>query len=655
MAFPARVWGDILQFYLRAALTAVIGLCAAVGVKAQPAPAPVQVFANPADMRSLSLSPDGQFVAFLSPLNGRQHLVVRKINLVEGERPAIFAPPDNAEITRIDWVNDERLILSAMTTREVSTRNGKRAVRFQRLIAINRDGSDAKLLLNRGAKTGGYYLNSTPILQFIDHDNVLALFPTSGQPEPDVVQLNVYTGLFKVVRRAVNNLTGYLPDPTGQVRIARTYNDRSGVATYLRRDKAGDSYRTMQQADIIHKGMFEVQGFSADGKQLYVAATTKQSDRPGIHTYDLDRDMLGPRILEDAKYPIDDAVMKRGAVVAFRWVDDLPQRHWLNPATQELQERLDKAVPGSREVIIDSSDDGAVSLVASYSMAEPTVYRIFQRDSKRLEFFGDSFPGLPSEQVAARRPVTFKARDGLEIPAYLTLPVGRGEKNLPFIVMPHGGPQSRDDGDYDPLSQFLANRGYGVIQPNFRGSTGYGNAFRQAGYRQWGGLMQDDVTDAAQWVVAQGYADPARMCILGWSYGGYAALMGAVKTPDLFKCAVATAPIANMERFYDDLRNHRATNYNRDRIFGSADEFDPANSPFHRAAEIKIPVLLIHGDIDVQADVGHSQDMAKALKKAGKDVEYIEIEDMDHSPANRDDMVRILTAWERFLKTQIGN
>jgi dipeptidyl aminopeptidase/acylaminoacyl peptidase len=615
----------------------------------------VNVFANLADMRSLSLSPDGEYVAFLSPLNGRQHLVVRKITLLEGERPAVFSPPENAEITRIEWVNEERLILSAMATREVRTKNGRRAVRFQRLIAINRDGSDAKLLLNRGANTGGYYLNSTPILQFIDRENVLALFPTSGRPEPDVVQLNVNTGLFKLVRRSVNNLTSYVPDPTGQVRIARTYNDRTGVATYLRRDKSDDSYRTLQQADIIHQGIFKVLGFSTDGQQLYVADASKQSDRAGIHTYDLDRDMLGPRIVEDARYPIDDAVMKRGAVVAFSWVDDLPQRRWLNPATQELQERLDKAVPGSREVIIDSSEDGAISLVASYSMAEPTVYRVFFRDSKKLVFFGDSFPGLPSAEVAQRRPVSFKARDGLEIPAYLTLPVGRGDKNLPFIVMPHGGPQSRDDGDYDPLSQFLANRGYGVIQPNFRGSTGYGNAFRQAGYRQWGGLMQDDVTDAAQWVVAQGYADPSRMCILGWSYGGYAALMGAIKTPDLFKCAVATAPVANMDRLYDDLRNHRAANYSRDRIFGDADGFDPVNSPVHRAAEIKIPVLLIHGDLDVQADVEHSRDMAKVLKKAGKDVEYIEIEDMDHSPANRDDMVRILTAWEQFLKAQIGN
>ncbi len=645
-----------MRFTFGSALVAVVGLLVGLPVAgAHPAPAPVEFFANAADMRSLSLSPDGQYVAFLSPLNGRQHLVVRKTKLAEGERPAVFAPPDNADIIRIDWANEERLILSAMATREVRTSKGKRVARFQRLIAVNRDGSDAKLLLNRGANTGGYYLNATPILQFIDRENVLALFPTSGRPEPDVVQLNIYTGLFKLVRRSVNNLTGYIPDPTGQVRIARTYNDRSGVATYLRRDKADDSYRTLRQADIIHHGLFQVLGFSADGQTLYIASGTKASDRAGIHTYDLDRDALGPRILEDAKYSIDDAVMKRGAVVAFSWVDDLPQRHWLNPATQELQDRLDKAVPGSREVIMDSSDDGAVSLVASYSMTEPTVYRVFFRDSKRLEFFGDSYPGLPSAEVAPRRPVTFKARDGLEIPAYLTLPVGREEKNLPFIVMPHGGPQSRDDGDYDRLSQFLANRGYGVIQPNFRGSTGYGGAFRKAGYRQWGGLMQDDVTDAAQWVVAQGYADPARMCILGWSYGGYAALMGAVKTPDLFKCAVATAPVANMDRLYDDLRNHRAKNYNRDRIFGDADEFDPSNSPVHRAAEIKIPVLLIHGDMDAQADVDHSRDMEKALKKAGKNVEYIEIENMDHSPAKKEDMVRVLTAWERFLKAQIGN
>jgi len=632
-----------------------IGLCVMPAGAAPPAPVPVEILANLPDIRDLSLSPDGQYVAFLSPLKGRQHLVIRKTRPVEGERPAVFAPPENAEIVRIDWANEERLILSAMATRKVPTSEGNQPVRFQRLIAINRDGSDAKLLLNRGANTGGYYLGATPVLQFIDRENVLALFPTSGQPEPDVVKLNIYTGLYSRVRKAVNNLSSYIPDPTGQVRIASTYNDRNGLSTYLRRDKAGDSYRVMYRSDSEKEDVFSVLGFAPDGRQLYVVSNAENKDIARIHTYDLDQDKLGPSILGDVKYPISDEVMKRAAVVAFDWVDDLPQRRWLDPATQDLQEKLDKAVPGSRELIMDISDDGNVALVASVSTTEPTNYRIFFRQEKRLEFFGDTFPGLPTEYVAPRRPVTFKARDGLEIPAYLTLPLGRGEKNLPFIVMPHGGPQSRDDGEFDRLSQFLANRGYGVIQPNFRGSTGYGRAFRKAGYRQWGGLMQDDVTDAAQWAVAQGYADPARMCILGWSYGGYAALMGAVKTPDLFKCAVATAPVANMDRLYDDLRNHRAKNYNRDLIYGDKDEYDPANSPVHRAGEIKIPVLLIHGDKDVQADVGHSRDMEKALKKAGKDVEYIEIEDMDHSPMNQDDMVRILSAWERFLKAQIGN
>ncbi|SNR92023.1 MULTISPECIES: S9 family peptidase [unclassified Azospirillum] len=647
-----------MRFTFKAALALVVGLSGwSLPGWAQPAPTPaaVEIFANPASLGVISLSPNGEYVAYLAPLNGRQHLAVQKTRPAPGERPSVFAPPDEAEIIQIDWVNEERLILSAMATQKVPTSMGIRAVRFQRLIAINRDGSKAKVLLNRGAETGGYYLTSTPILQFIDREHVLALFPTSGQPEPDVVRLDVYTGLYGRVRRAMPNLREYLPDPTGQIRIATTYNDRTGVMTYLRRDSADESYRPMKRADIIRHGIFDVLGFSRDGAQLYVATNTKESDRAGIHTYDLDKDELGPRLLEDAKYSIGEVVMKQGAVVAFSWTDDLPQRRWLDPVTQDMQEKLDKAVPNSREVIMDVSDDGKVALVASYSPTEPTVYRLFFRDSKRFEYFGDSYPGLPTESVAARRPVTFKARDGQDIPAYLTLPVGRGEKNLPFIVMPHGGPQGRDDGEFDVLSQFLANRGYAVIQPNFRGSTGMGGEFREAGYRQWGGLMQDDVTDAAQWAVAQGYADPARMCILGWSYGGYAALMGAVKTPDLFKCAVATAPVANMDRLYDDLRKNWAKNYSRDRIYGEADGFDPSNSPVHRAAEIKVPVLLIHGDRDVQADVGHSRDMEKALLKAGKAVEYIEIKEMDHYPMNREDMVRIMTAWERFLKAQIGN
>ncbi|WP_029013781.1 alpha/beta hydrolase family protein [Niveispirillum irakense] len=613
---------------------------------------PVTLYAQPPEMASVEMSPDGSHVAYLAPLGGRQHVVINKTLPEPGTRPAAFAPPDEAEIIAIDWANDERLILTIMATERLATTAGMMPIRFMRMVAINRDGSNVKVLLNRGANAGNYYVQHTPILQYIDNENVLALFPTSGRPDPDIVKLNIYTGRFNRVSRGLRNASGYLPDPTGEVRIAYTYNDRSGVASFLMRD-AGGMYKPMRRSNIIREGLFSVLGFTADGQKLYVSTPDEQG-RDSIYLYDMEKDEIGEKVLGDDRYDVDDAVLERGAVVAFDWVDDLPRRHWIDPARQQLQDLLDKALPDSREIIVDASKDDRLILIASYATNQPTTYRLFNRETKQFSLFGDTYPNLPQDLVATHQPVQFKARDGLDIPAYLTLPVGSDGRNLPFIIMPHGGPYVRDTGSFDRLAQFLASRGYGVIQPNFRGSSGYGTAFQAAGFRQWGGVMQDDVTDAAHWVISQGYADPQRMCILGWSYGGYAALMGAIKTPDLFKCAVATAPVANMERLYDELAWIRAKNYNRDRIFGEGPAQLLVNSPVHLADRIKVPVLLIHGDRDAQAFVQHSRDMDSALRKAGKQVEYVEIKGMDHSPLNTADMQTVLENWERFLAAHIG-
>lgn len=627
----------------------IIGLC---GGPAAAATVPIAVYAQPPEMVSLEMSPDGSHVAYLAPLGGRQHVVINKTIPEPGNRPSAFAPPDAAEIISIDWANDERLILSVMVTERMNTDIGTIPLRFMRMIAINRDGSDARILLKKGADAGRYFVQSTPLLQYIDKENVLALFPTSGKRDPDIVELNIYTGSFRRVSRGLPNASGYIPDPTGAVRIAYTYNDRTGVASYLLRDADG-AYKPMRRSNILRESLFSVLGFTADGQKLYVSTPDAQG-RDAIYLYDMEKDEIGEKVLGDDRHDVNSAVLDRGAVVAFDWRDDLPRRHWLSPARRQLQDALDKALPESREIIIDASSDDRLILVASYATNQPTTYRLFNRDTKQFSLFGDTYPALPQDLVATQQPVRFKARDGLDIPAYLTLPVGSDGRNLPFVIMPHGGPHFRDTGSFNLLVQFLASRGYGVIQPNFRGSSGYGAAFMAAGFRQWGGVMQDDVTDAAHWVVSQGYADPQRLCILGWSYGGYAALMGAIKNPDLFKCAVANAPVANMERLYDELAWIRTKNYNRDRIFGDGPAQPLVNSPVHLADRIKVPVLLIHGDRDAQASVQHSRDMNNALLKAGKQVEYVEIKGMDHFSRNAADMVTILENWERFLAVHLG-
>ncbi len=632
-------------------------LCAAFtggapAVLADPAPLlPVEYFAHRPVMADVDLSPDGSHVAFLAPVNGHQHLVVRKLPITPGEKPAIIGPSD-AEIVGFDWISNERLLVRILTTEKMNTTDGRLPLRFTRTVSVSRDLQEVKVLLQR-PPDNGYILQHTPILQFIDDENVLAAFPTENGPWPGVIKLNVLTGSYSRVRRPVRNVMSYIPDPTGEIRIAETYDDRKLESRYLRRVAGGDFEVMMKNKVLEDDGAFGILGFDATGQNLFVASR-HEGDLTAIYKYDLANDQMGEKVASDPHFDVHGAIVQRGAVVAFAWMDDLPRRQWLDPAVQRLQDALDKALPDSREIVIDTAADGNLALVASFSTSAPTTYRLFDRRTKEFALFGDTYPGIAQDMISNRKPVTYKATDGTDIPGYLVLPVGVEGRNLPFIIMPHGGPFSRDDGTFDVMAQFLANRGYGVLQPNFRGSTGYGAAFNEAGEHQWGGLMQDDVTDAANWVVAQGYADSRRMCILGWSYGGYAALMAAVKTPDLFKCAVATAPVANLERLYDEVKISGFGNLTRGLHFGSDSDALKPISPYHQADKIKVPVLLVHGDLDYQASVGHSRDMRRALERAGKPVEYVEIKGMDHSPLVTEQMKKVLEAWEKFLKANIG-
>ncbi|MFV3074399.1 alpha/beta hydrolase family protein [Niveispirillum fermenti] len=638
---------------------AVAGLMlagSAVAREMRPSDLPVEVFAHRPVMSNVSLSPDGSHVAYLTPIGGRQHLVVRPVPLRDDQSPSILAPND-AEITGIHWPSNERLLLEVLGTEKVRAAmvgtSRSLPLRFSRVISVSRDMKDMKVLLDRRPKGYSFYLSDTPILNFVDAEHVLMAYPADTGPWPGVVKVNIVTGRHSQVQWPLPNVVSYIPDPTGGIRVAATYDDRRLELRYLSRAPGGPFREMRMQKLLSDEDAFTVLGFGRSGKDLFVASR-HEGDRLAVYTYDIDTDTIGGKIADDPRYDVGAAMVRGGAVTAVTWTDDLPQRRWLDPAVQKMQEALDKAVPDSREIIIDTAADGSLLLTASHSLAAPTTYRLFDRRTGEYSFFGDTYPGIPQNLVSARRPVSFKARDGLEIPGYLTLPVGMPERNLPLIVMPHGGPMARDDGGFDILSQFLASRGYAVLQPNFRGSTGYGAAFQQAGERQWGGLMQDDVTDAAQWAVAQGYADPARMCIVGWSYGGYAALMATIKTPALFKCAIATAPVTNLIRLYREVGASSARNLYRGIFFGDdPDELRPI-SPFHNVEKVGAPVLLIHGDLDIQATVDHSKEMARALSRAGKPVEYVEIAGMDHSPLLTDQMVTVLKEWERFLARHIG-
>jgi dipeptidyl aminopeptidase/acylaminoacyl peptidase len=338
----------------------------------------------------------------------------------------------------------------------------------------------------------------------------------------------------------------------------------------------------------------------------------------------------------------------------------------LHPSYELFDPALDKdvkaainALPDASVSLVSWSDDWSKILFYAEGGKHPGRYMLFDRTAKKLSQVARSRPDIKAEEVGEVVTIEYKARDGLTIPAIVTWPAGvpaDQRKNLPLVVMPHGGPESYDSVGFDWLAQFLANEGYMVLQPNFRGSGGFGASFAQAGHEQWGRKMQDDVTDGARALMTMGWADPGRTCILGWSYGGYAALAGGALTPDLYKCVVSIAGVSDLRTMLGWEKRERGPDSTAfaywTRVIGDIDqdaEAIEAVSPYRLASSFKAPVLLIHGGDDLTVPERQSEMMEQALRGAGKQVTYHRIGKDDHSLVAVDSRNKALTAIGEFL------
>lgn len=617
------------------------------------APPPVKAFAGPAFASGIDLSPSGTHVSYLAAINGVHHLVIANLARDSGEKPVII-PPGKFQMAGASWVNDRTLIFFLIGRDEYDSAGlgRKTPLRYSRIGAVERDGTNLRVLYEPKFDPGYLASTSGQILQFIDNEHVMIAAP-DGKTQL-VGKLNVYTGKLEKIDRVRARDLNFLPDPSGKLRLASRSDPKNKTTRYMFRNGLEEEFKEISRTVLDKEEGFTPLGFGKDDT-LYVASD-HEGGRAAIYKFDLATLTFKEKVLSDEWVDVDGAVYNRGAVVGLGYTRDMPVQIWFDPAIQKLQDAIDKAVPDSTEIILDQTADGRFSVVVSSDPIRPTSYLIYDRQTKQLNAFADTFPDIPQEAIGKREAVSYTARDGLTIPAYLTLPPGKGSKNLPFIVLPHGGPAARDDLPFDQLAAFLASRGYAVLQPQFRGSAGFGRAFLEAGRGEWGAKMQTDVTDGVKWAVAQGIADPNRMCIVGWSYGGYSALMGAVQDSDLYKCAVAVAPVTNLDRLWRELPySIFSADYSRAFFFQGQKEGLTNVSPYHQAARINIPVLLIQGDMDVQVLPQHARDMVEALKSNGKQYEYIEIKGMDHSPKNAEEMITVFTAWERFLKQHIGS
>jgi dipeptidyl aminopeptidase/acylaminoacyl peptidase len=308
---------------------------------------------------------------------------------------------------------------------------------------------------------------------------------------------------------------------------------------------------------------------------------------------------------------------------------------------------------------VSRSQDGRKIVVSVSNPSTPPIYQLVDLEKRSAGIVGESYPALANAKLGVMKSIAYKARDGYDIPAYLTTPPDAASGKLPLVVLPHGGPQARDYPEFDWLSQFLATRGYLVLQPQFRGSIGFGQAHRDAGYRQWGGVMQNDVTDGVKAMIDQGLADPKRVCIVGASYGGYAALAGAAFTPELYACAASIAGVSDLGRMLGytvakDGNDSDSLAYWKDHMGSPHDPGFAARSPLGSVERIGVPILLLHGADDTVVPIQQSELMAATLKEKNKPYKFVKLAGEDHWLSRSETRVQVLEELEAFLAQSLA-
>ena len=603
---------------------------------------PIEAIGRRPFLEAPRLSPDGTLIAATVDVQGTPALAV--LNLFDRSKDMRMIGVGDYEIRWYRWAGNDKLLISLLMDGKYYGYD----VRVSRLVMYRLSTQTSAAV---GLKRQG--LEGDDVLYVAEDGTYLMLSAAKDiESYPGVYRVNLDSLEMELVEAPRTSITEWFADGDGVVRGGYGYS--LGRMKFIYREGTDSEFRTLSNARMDESdGEFEAFRVLPTGRKG-VVKTNALTGRFGVYEFDWATSEIGRPVFEHAEVDVEDYRMTEAgdAVEGVRYTDDRERVVWFDTEMRELQKEIDDALAGRVNWISSASQDRKRFIVWTGTASDPGQYYYYDRDDGKLSRVAMPYEALKGFPLAPVRYVKFRARDGLDIPAYLTLPLGLEPKALPLVLLPHGGPHARDTWEFDYLVQFLANRGYAVLQPNFRGSTGYGRDFLAKGFGQWGAGMQDDLTDGVSWLVAEGTVDPKRVCIMGGSYGGYAALMGAILTPDQFRCAVSWAGVTDLDammRFDKNWMMPKGYRRWRDRIRGEEKVDLDTVSPVNLADRITVPVLLMHGTADKRVPYRQAEAFVKAMKKADKPLEYIEFPGAGHSIAKTADRVRFLTAVEAFL------
>lgn len=619
----------------------------------------MESFARLPAIRHVTLSRDGQFIAYslfddLQAAFAFKNLDTGKTKGVQGTDYFIAVNPE--------WISNERVIYGYMAA---MNRDGSK---YTGLLGRPRqdDKRDQNRLASGGLFFGDFRGEKEGNILLTEFDQTAHTYSYGFQYvyHPNIIRMDTRTGNYMRVVNNPGNVVGWGADKDGVVRVGVEYDN--GYSTAIYREDENSPWHPLR--GLIHiKRTLGVLGISADNGTLYVT-TPAPSGKWGLYEYDLRKEQLGEMMVGHDNFdilrnesradghPIERMVFApvTHELLGIQYVTDVPKVLWLDPTFASVQAALDQGLPHRINSIVEISDDRKRLIVFSWSAKDPGTYYFFDLEKKQLKPLFATEPWIKPEQMGDVFPIHYKSRDGLVIHGYLTVPPGKEPKNLPMVVYPHGGPFGRDSWNFNRDAQFLASRGYAVLQVNYRGSPGYGEDFFEKGQRHIGRELQDDITDGTQWAIAQGVADPHRIAIMGWSFGGYSALMGAIREPTLYRCAIDGAGPSDWVALlkYQQSVTEGFGKETTAEMIGDPDK-DAADladiSPVSHAASIRVPLLLIYGKDDRIVPMEQCRLLQSALDKAHVSYEVITKFNEGHGYYTYDHRLEAYQRIDKFL------
>tara|TARA_A100001015_G_scaffold178484_1_gene198430 strand:+ start:153 stop:2147 length:1995 start_codon:yes stop_codon:yes gene_type:complete len=638
---------------------------------------PLQHFICDPAMTSGTLSPDGKYFAAMVPASGpscaieetddpQSARVLLVINLETNTPTVLSGTKGKSRLTGFYWLNNTRIGFS---------RQPEAGLDAYSMWAINIDGTKPKLLV-AGEYEDGYPTGASMIDRMPDDDrHVLVSYNKRRPTTRDVYKLNIFSGKLTLVAK-----DPYIDDQrlltwvTDQQGVVRGYYALKGLNRYLYHRNDADSDFKLLRTFVFQGPEFVPAAYSYDPRYVYMRGQAidkngveiGNSDTAAIWLYDSYEDEFVEKIYQHPKFDVSGIAISEVTekpIFVYYVGDDIVEKVWLDEEFKQIYASIEASFPSDEVQIGSWTDDEGKAIVYTSSDVNPGAMYFYDRKQAKISFIAKQKPWIDSNEMSPMLPISFEARDGLEISGYLTIPKNSNGKNLPLIVNPHGGPTARDYWGFNFEHQFFASRGYAVLSMNFRGSTGYGRKHIMEGNKQWGRKMQDDVTDSVKWAVNQGIANPSKVCIYGASYGGYAVMAGITKTPELYKCAVNYVGVTDMELLFSDTPVQWEHLKEQQKVYigdyENEKEYLDAVSPINLVDRIDTPLYIVHGVRDWRVPIKHAQRLRKELEKngkeEGKDFWWLVKTDEGHGFYKEENKMELYSELEIFFDRYLNN